>query len=277
MDTPMSSPNSTPDGTPPPTFPHAATHAATRVAGAGVSGAERRARVDLAAAYRLVAERGWGDLIYTHISLAVPDEPGRFLINPFGLTFDEVTASSLVKIGIDGAIVGDSPYEVNVTGFAIHAAVHAARPDARCVMHLHNEAAVAVSMLEGGLRPLSQHALRFWGDLGYHRYEGLALDRDEQRRLVAALGPRRAMLLHNHGSLVAGRTVAEAFVLMDMLDKACRMQLLAQATGAPLVVPPPEVCEKTFRQLTSDPEPEGEAEWPALLRRLDRLCPDYKT
>ncbi|WP_029009245.1 class II aldolase/adducin family protein [Azospirillum halopraeferens] len=258
--------------TPPPSF----THAASRTAGGAIGAAERRARVDLAAAYRLVAERGWDDLIYTHISLAVPDEPGRFLINPFGLTFDEVTASNLVKIGLDGAIVGDSPYEVNVTGFAIHAAVHAARPDARCVMHLHNEAVIAVSMLDCGLLPLSQHALRFYGDLARHRYEGLALDRDEQHRMVAALGSRRAMLLHNHGSLVAGRTVAEAFVLMDMLDKACRMQLAAQATGAPLVVVPPEVCEKTFRQLTADPEPEGEAEWPALLRRLDRLHPDYK-
>ncbi|MGQ9367890.1 class II aldolase/adducin family protein [Azospirillum sp. ST 5-10] len=240
-----------------------------------VSAAEWRVRVDLAAAYRLAQDRGWGDLIYTHVSAAVPGEPGRFLINPFGLTFDEVTASNLVKIDRDGTVVGDTPHRVNVTGFVIHAAVHRARPDARCVMHLHNEAAVAVSMLEGGLLPLSQHALRFYRDLGYHRYEGLALDVAETGRLIAALGERRALLLHNHGSLVAGRTVAEAFVLMDTLDKACRMQLAAQAAGVPLVMPDPQVCETTYRQLTADPEPEGADEWPALLRRLDRLCPDY--
>lgn len=242
-----------------------------------MSDAERQARVDLAACYRLVAERGWDDLIYTHVSLAVPGEPGRFLINPFGLTFDEVTASSLVKIDIDGTIVGDTPYGVNATGFAIHGAVHAAREDARCVMHLHNEAAVAVAMQAGGLLPLSQHALRFYRDLAYHHYDGLALTEGEKVRLVADLGPCRAMLLHNHGSLVIGRSVAEAFCLMDMLDKACRMQLAAQAGGAELVFPPPDVCEKTFRQLTADPEPEGELEWPALLRRLDRLCPDFRS
>ena len=258
------------------TAPSGFAHAAGRVAGNGTSEAEWRARVDLAACYRLVAERGWGDLIYTHISLAVPGESGRFLINPFGLMFDEVTASNLVKIDIQGNIVGDSSHPVNATGFTIHGAVHAAREDARCVMHLHNEAAVAVSMLKEGLLPLSQHALRFYGDLGYHRYEGLALSESEKARLVENLGQRRAMLLHNHGSLVTGRTVAEAYCIMDMLDKACRMQLAAQATGAELVLPEPGLCEKTFRQFTGDPEPEGELEWPALLRRLDRLCPDYK-
>ena len=249
---------------------------AGRVAGNGISDAEWQARVDLAACYRLVAERGWGDLIYTHISLAVPGEPGRYLINPFGLTFDEVTASNLVKVDVEGNIVGDSPFDVNPSGFIIHGAVHAAREDARCVMHLHNEAAVSVSMLKDGLLPLSQHALRFYRDLGYHRYEGLAMTQSEKLRLMENLGQRKAMLLYNHGSLVLGRTVAEAFCLMDMLDKACRMQLAAQATGAELVLPTPEVCEKTFQQLTADPEPEGELEWPALLRRLDRLCPDYK-
>lgn len=251
-------------------------HAARRIADDGRSDAEWQARLDLAACYRLVAARGWDDLIYTHISLAVPDQPGRFLINPFGLTFEEVTASNLVKIDIDGAIVGDTPHRVNATGFAIHGAIHAARDDAKCVFHLHNEAAVSVSMLQDGLLPLSQHALRFHGDLGYHRYEGLALTASEKRRLVENLGRRPAMLLHNHGSLVVGRTVAEAFCLTDTLDKACRMQLAAQATGTALVLPTPDVCERTFRQLTADPEPEGELEWPALLRWLDRRCPDYK-
>jgi ribulose-5-phosphate 4-epimerase/fuculose-1-phosphate aldolase len=257
--------------------PNSLAHHSQRIAaGDKMSEAEWQARIDLAACYRLVAERGWGDLIYTHISLAVPDEPGRFLINPFGLMFDEVTASNLVKIDLDGNIVGDSPYEVNATGFVIHGAVHSARHDAKCVMHLHNEAGIAISILQEGLLPLSQHALRFYHDLGRHDYEGLALTEQEKQRLIANLGQKKAMLLHNHGTLVCGRTVAEAFCLMDMLDKACRIQLAAQAAGRQLTLPSAEVCERTFRQLTSDDLPEGEREWPALLRRLDRLCPDYK-
>lgn len=252
-------------------------HQSSRIAGDGViSPEEWQARVDLAACYRLVAERGWGDLIYTHISLAVPGEPGRFLINPFGLMFDEVTASNLLKIDIEGNIIGDSPYEVNATGFVIHGAVHAAREDAKCVMHLHNESGIAVSMLQEGLLPLSQHALRFYGDLGHHDYEGLALTETEKQRLTQNLGQKKAMLLRNHGTLVCGRTVAEAFCIMDMLDKACRMQLAAMAASQQLFMPSAEICQHTFEQLTSDDMPEGEREWPALLRRLDRIDPSYK-
>jgi ribulose-5-phosphate 4-epimerase/fuculose-1-phosphate aldolase len=252
-------------------------HHSSRIADSGaMSDAEWQARVDLAACYRLVAERRWGDLIYTHISLAVPGEPGRFLINPFGLMFYEVTASNLVKIDINGNIIGDSPYEVNATGFVIHAAVHAAREDAQCVMHLHNESGIAVSMLQEGLLPLSQHALRFYRDLAYHDYEGLALSEAEKQRLTKNLGQKKAMLLRNHGTLVCGRTVAEAFCLMDMLDKACRTQLDAMAASLQLVMPSAEICERTFTQLTSDEQPEGEREWPALLRRLDRIDPSYK-
>ena len=158
------------------------------------SAAERAMRVDLAAAYRLAALDGWDDLIYSHISAAVPDEPGHFLINPFGLTFDEVTASNLVKINEAAEIIGDSPHSVNVTGFALHAALHSARPDAVCVLHLHETSAIAVSAQAAGLLPLSQHALRFEGDLAYHDYEGLALSPSEGESLVRALGTRTAML-----------------------------------------------------------------------------------
>ncbi|HEY4350818.1 MAG TPA: class II aldolase/adducin family protein, partial [Paraburkholderia sp.] len=175
-----------------------------RIAESGpLSDAEQQTRIDLAAAYRLAALNGWDDLIYTHISASVPGEPGHFLINPFGLAFDEVCASNLVKIDIAGNIVGASRHAVNATGFALHAAVHAARADAFCVMHLHNTAGVAVSAQPAGLLPASQHALRFYGQLAYHDYEGLAFSPAEGERLVAHLGDKPAMLLRNHGTLTA--------------------------------------------------------------------------
>ncbi len=238
---------------------------------------EWQTRVDLAACYRLCALNGWDDLVYTHISAAVPDEPGHFLLNPFGLRFDEVCASNLVKIDLQGNILGRSAHQVNVTGFAIHGAVHAARHDAVCVMHLHNSNGIAVGIQQQGLLPLSQHALRFYGELAYHDYEGLALSPQEQGRLIAALGQDRAALLRNHGTLVCGRSVAEAYVLMDTLDKACAIQLKAQAGGGPLRMPAPEICEKTHQELLGDGAPEGILEWPALLRQLDQLSPTYRT
>lgn len=244
--------------------------------GAAIGDAERQMRVDLAACYRLCELNGWDDLIYTHISAAVPGEAGRFLINPFGWRFDEITASSLVKIDLQGRVIGNQPARVNVTGFAIHAAVHAARADAVCVMHLHNANGIAVGMQEQGLLPLSQHALRFYRQIGYHDYEGLALSPSEQSRLVERLADYPAMLLRNHGTLVAGRSVAEAFVLMDTLDKACAFQLKAQAGGARLIMPSPAVCEKTRRELIGDGAPEGALEWPALLRKLDAINPGYR-
>lgn len=243
---------------------------AGRVSLAGMSVAEWRVRLDLAAAYRLCALNGWDDLIYTHVSAAVPGSPGHFLINPFGLRFDEVTATSLVKIDLQGNIVGDPRQRINVSGFAIHGAVHAARPDAACVMHLHNPNAVAVGMQQDGLLPLSQHALRFYGQLAYHDYEGLALSPPQQSRLIERLGDRPAMLLRNHGSLVLGRSVAEAFVLMDTLDRACLFQLKAQAAQVPLRPIADEVCRRTYDELTAGGAVEGELEWPALLRRLDQ-------
>lgn len=239
--------------------------------------AEWRTRVDLAACYRLVARNGWDDLIYTHISATVPGAEGQYLINPFGLGFDEVRASNLVKVDVRGRIIGESPYRVNPTGFTIHGAVHAARPDAHCVMHLHTTAGIAVSMLRCGLLPLSQHAMRFYKNVAYHDYEGVALDPAEEKRLTEDLGQHKAMILHNHGTLTCGVTVAEAYVLMATLEKACVTQLAAMAASKDLVVPPEEVLDLAVSQLIDDSTPEGELEWPSLLRRLERDDPSFAT
>lgn len=249
---------------------------AGRKAATVMSDEERQVRVDLAACYRLVALNGWDDLIYTHISAMVPGEPGHFLINPFGLAFDEVTASNLVKITMDGEIVGESAHPVNVTGFALHGAVHAARADAVCVMHLHNTAGIAVSIQPHGLLPISQHALRFHERIGYHDYEGLAFSPSEGERMVTSLGAHPAMLLRNHGTLTVGRTVAEAFVLMATLIKACEIQLQALAGGAAPNLPSPAVQDKTAIQLEDGGAIEGVLEWPALLRKLDRIDASFR-
>lgn len=240
------------------------------------SDAEMALRVDLAAAYRLAALQGWDDLIYTHITARVPGEEDAFLINPFGLRFNEITASRLVKIDRDGRIYGDEPVEVNAIGFRIHATVHGARHDARCVMHLHHLNGIAVGAQRDGLLPLSQHAMRFHGQVGYHDYEGLTLTGDEGARLLASLGQHPALFLRNHGTLVCGRTVAEAYVLMDTLDRACAIQLKAQAGGASLVMPSTDVVARTAQQLVSDDVPEGAREWPALLRLLDLIDPGFR-
>jgi len=242
-----------------------------------MSDAEWRTRVDLAACYRLVARNGWDDLIYTHISATVPGAEGQYLINPFGLGFDEVRASNLVKVDVRGRIIGESPYRVNPTGFTIHGAVHAARPDAHCVMHLHTTAGIAVSMLRCGLLPLSQHAMRFYKNVAYHDYEGVALDPAEEKRLTEDLGQHKAMILHNHGTLTCGVTVAEAYVLMATLEKACVTQLAAMAASKDVVVPPEEVLDLAVSQLIDDSTPEGELEWPSLLRRLERDDPSFAT
>ncbi len=239
--------------------------------------AEWQTRVDLAACYQLCALYGWDDGIYTHISAAVPGEPGHYLINPFGMRFNEVKASNLVKVDRDGIPIGASQYAVNQAGFRLHAAVHRARPDAACVMHLHNLAGLAVGMQETGLQPLSPYALRFYGELAYHEYEGIAMTDDEQERLTQALGNRPAMLLRNHGSLAVGRTIAEAFVLMETLDRACEVQLRAQAAVVPLRQPSEAMCLKAHLQLVGDGSPEGALEWPSLLRRLDATSPHYRT
>ena len=246
------------------------------------SPAEWQTRVDLAACYQLCALYGWDDGIYTHITAAVPGEPGHYLINPFGMRFDEVRASNLVKVDGDGNVAGPTQYSanqytVNASGFRLHGAVHQARPDAACVMHLHNMAGIAVGMQEGGLLPLSPYALRFHGELAFHDYEGIAMTDDEQVRLVRDLGTSQAMLLRHHGSLTVGRTIAEAFVLMETLDRACEVQLRAQAAGVPLRQPPEAMCRTAHDQLVGDGSPEGALEWPSLLRRLDAASPRYRT
>ena len=239
---------------------------------------EREVRIDLAAAYRLAAQRGWDDTIYTHLSASVPGEPGLYLINPFGARFDEITASSLVKVDVAGRVVDGSGASVNPTGFTIHGAVHAARPDAACVIHLHTPWGVALSMLPDGLQATSQFAMRLHGRLGRHPYEGLALGAAEQARLVAHLGTLDGLILDNHGTLTVGRTVAEAWMLSYLLDRAAQAQLTAMAaTGGRVRVVGDDVAELTRRQWVGDgSELDGDLEWPALLRGLDRSLPGYR-
>lgn len=243
-----------------------------------MSEAERATRVDLAAAYRLAALNGWDDTIYTHISAAVPGEEGVYLINPYGLLFEEVCASNLVKVDTQGRKLDDSPHAVNPTGFAIHGAIHAARASARCVLHLHTEWGLALAMVPGGLLPTTQHAMRLFRRLGRHAYEGLALGQAEAARLVSNLGDLDGLILDNHGTLTVGRTVAEAFMLMHHLERAARAQLRAMAaTAGQILVPADTVAAHTYRQWIGDgSERDGDAEWPALLRRLDRMDPSYK-
>jgi len=244
---------------------------------------EAELRVQLAACYRLVAHFGMDDLIYNHISARVPGAEDHFLINPYGHFFREITASSLVKIDLDGNQVEPSNYEVNRAGFVIHAAVHKARPDARCVLHTHSDAATAVSALKSGLLPLSQFAMHFYNRVGLHDYEGVVLDLEEQARLQANLGGHRVLLLRNHGVLTLGQTVPEAFMLVYYFERAARIQLAAQAAaaaqGEELHLPPPEVCEHTARQFTElqgDIRWPGSREWPGFLRLLDDTDPGYR-
>ena len=239
---------------------------------------ERDVRIDLAAAYRLCALAGWDDTIYTHLSAAVPDEPGTYLINEFGLAFEEVTASNLVKVDQQGRVADSSGRRVNPSGFAIHGAVHAARPDVGCVIHLHAPWGVALAMLPEGLQATSQWAMRLHGRLGRHAYEGLALGPHEQQRLVANLGTLDGLILENHGTLTVGRTVAEAFVLMHVVERAAQAQLRAMAAvGARVSVATSEFAERTYRQWVGDGSQwDGDDEWPALLRRAERLSPGFR-
>ena len=235
-----------------------------------VSAPEWEARIDLAAAYRLVALYKWDDLVFTHITLRVPDADDQFLINPYGLFFEEITASSLVKIDLAGRKIQDSPFEVNPAGFVIHSAIHAARHDARCVMHTHTLNGVAVSAQRAGLLPISQHSMFSLASLGYHDFEGPALNDDERPRLVADLGDRSSLILRNHGLLTVGETVADAFVAMYYLETSCAIQVRAQ-TGGELIPVPKEVLDQAVSRTRQGPRV-----WPGLLRRLDRLDPSYK-
>jgi len=243
-----------------------------------VSAEEWQLRVDLAATYRLVAMYGWDDMIFTHISARVPGPEHHFLINPYGLLFEEITASSLVKIDMDGNKVVESPYPVNPAGFTIHSALHMNRDDAHCVIHLHTDDGVAVSAQEDGLLPLDQHAMMITGDVAYHDYEGIALDLDERERLVADLGMQKhAMILRNHGTLTLGKSCPDAFMRMYYLERACTMQIKALAGGMKSYKVNQGVEEKTATQGAMAFEGlVGALAWPALLRKLDRIDPGYR-
>jgi len=242
-----------------------------------VSEPEWQTRVDLAAAYRLVALYGWDDLIFTHISARVPGTDHHFLLNPYGMMFEEVTASSLVKVDLAGHKVTDSPYFINPAGFTIHSAVHAAREDALVVMHLHTDYGIAVSAQKDGLLPISQQAMLVLSSLAYHDYEGLALNEDEKPRLVADLGDKSHLLLRNHGLLTVGRTAAEAFLSMFLLERACKIQILAQSGGRELVEIPSPVVRLVEAQVKAVTVGQGAAlTWPGLLRKLDRIDPSYR-
>jgi ribulose-5-phosphate 4-epimerase/fuculose-1-phosphate aldolase len=243
-----------------------------------VSAEEWSIRVDLAATYRLVALHGWTDLIFTHISARVPGKEHHFLINPYGFYFDEITASSLVKVDLDGKIVMDTPHVINPAGFVIHSAVHEARPDARCVMHTHTPYGVAVSMQKEGLLPLSQQALPPLTTVSYHDYEGLAVNADEKKRLVADLGPtNKLMILRNHGLLSVGVNAAQAFHYMYAMEQACMIQILAQSSGAELVSVAKPIVDGIVAQVDVVTRGSGsDIIWPGLLRKLDRVDPSFR-
>ena len=243
-----------------------------------VSPEEWQVRVDLAAAYRLVAIYGWDDLVFTHISARVPGPEHHFLINPYGMMFEEITASSLVKVDLEGRIVMESDYHINPAGFTIHSAVHAAREDALCVMHLHTDCGIAVSAQKEGLLPISQQSTFVLASLGYHDYEGLALNDEEKPRLVADLGKKTFLILRNHGLLTVGPSVADAFLSMFLLERACRIQILAQSGGKELIKVSNDVLAQIPAQeaIVTRGGP-GRLVWPGLLRKLDRLGADYRS
>jgi ribulose-5-phosphate 4-epimerase/fuculose-1-phosphate aldolase len=243
-----------------------------------VSAEEWKLRIDLAATYRLVAMHGWDDMIFTHISARVPGPEHHFLINPYGMTFDEITASSLVKIDLEGNIVMDSPFFVNPAGFTIHSALHEAREDAQCVLHVHTDDGVGVSAQEGGLLPLSQQALLLQPHIAYHDYEGVALNLDERERLVKDMGDKKLMILRNHGTLATGQTCGLAFIAIYFLERACSAQIRAMSGGAKLNMPSAEAIATTADQSKTLFQPGiDELAWPGLLRKLDRVDTSYKT
>ena len=241
--------------------------------------AEWQTRVDLAACYRLVDLFGWSDLINTRITARVPGRDDYFLINPYGLLFEEVTASSLVKIDAEGNKIEPSEWEVNSAGFAIPSAVHIARPELGCVLHTHSIAGCAVSMQQDGLLPLNQHALQVIGDIAYHDYEGTGRSNDERQRFLADFGDKHIMVLRNHGLFIIGRTIAEAFIATYRMERACAMQLAFQQSGAAFYPLSEAVVSAGYARSNAgaarghDP---NKFDWPALLRKLDRIDPSYK-
>ena len=241
-----------------------------------VSEEEWKIRVDLAAAYRLVAHYGWDDLIFTHLSARIPGPEHHFLLNPYNLMFEEVTASSLVKVGMDGLPVEPTPFITNPAGFTIHSAIHMAREDAQAVIHLHTPHGQAVSAHGDGLLPLTQTAMLIRDEVAYHDYEGVAVDLDERERIIADLGPKCAMLLRNHGTLAVGETVGEAFIRIYFLERACLAQILALSAGDNLNNPPQGSPEVTAQQGKLGLKlAAGALAWPALLRKAYRLDPGF--
>jgi ribulose-5-phosphate 4-epimerase/fuculose-1-phosphate aldolase len=242
-----------------------------------ISPEEWQLRVDLAAAYRLVALHGWSDLIFTHISARLPGPDHHFLINPYGLMFDEITASSLVKVDQDCKKLMDSPFPVNPAGFTIHSAVHAVREDAGCVMHTHTRAGVGVSAQKKGLLPISQQSTFVLASLAYHDYEGVAFREDEKPRLQADLGSCNYLMLRNHGLLTVGHTIAGAFLNMYVFESACQIQLAAQSGGAELTEVDPQILQGVAHAMKVQTAGMGAAFiWPSLIRKLDRVDTSYK-
>ncbi len=246
------------------------------------SAAEWQARIDLAACYRLVDLFGMSDMMANHISSHVPGEPGAFLINAYGMMYEEITASSLIKVDAEGEILskpdfGALNYGINKAGYVIHSAVHTARHDVACVIHTHSWASMAVSSLACGLLPLTQTAMRFL-KIGYHDYQGVVLNTEEQASLLHDLGESEAVILRNHGALVVGRSVGEAFNWMHRLELACRAQIGAMSCHTPLQAVPQQVLEETWNNYQPGTRrPYGLMEWPALLRKLDRMDPSFRT
>lgn len=242
--------------------------------------AEQKLRVQLAAAYRMVDLYGWSELIYSHLTVRVPGPEHHFLINPYGLTYDEVTASNLVKVDLDGRIVGPSKYGVNPAGFVIHSAIHAQSEDNNCVMHTHSTAGMALAALQDPLRPLSIYAASVFGHLSIHEFEGISTDPAERERLVQHFGANRSMILRNHGLLVAGRTVPETFLRLFRLERACTVQLAALSAG-PVAVMNDKLAAHCYQQVEgfsqqAGGKPHGETEFDALVRKLDRIDPNYR-
>src|SRR5271154_5730421 len=242
-----------------------------------VAPAEWEQRVALAAAYRLVAHFGWDDLIFTHLSARVPGRDHHFLINPYGMTFDEITASDLVKVDLGGNKVMDSPYEINPAGFTIHSAIHGAREDAKCILHVHSLNGAAVSAQKNGLLPISQQSMFVLSSLAYHDYEGVALREDEKPRLVRDLGDKNYFMLRNHGFITGADNVPDALLLLYTFEAACMIQVRAQAGGGELVPIDPRILATARQQAeTVTAEAGGALAWPALLRKLDRIDPSFR-
>ena len=241
-----------------------------------VSEQEWKVRVDLAACYRLVADMRWGDLIYTHISAKVPDSD-HYLVNAFGLGFDEVTASNLVKVDLEGNILDDTPHKINPAGFTIHSAIHEVRQDAHCVIHLHTLATIAVASVKGGLKPWSQYSLFSLPSLSYHSYEGLAVDEGEKLRLQKDLGTTNHMLLPNHGGLTIGETVGDAFMRFYDLQRACEIQMALMRTNENVIEIPQPIIDGIYQQanIVHSGETGGQKAWPAMLRKAYKLDPTF--